>query len=226
MTIREGVTVYAVLRQKGRVSGVWTSAGDISAPVVVNAGNIWGVELLRQIDVNLPITPSRHPMAGLRRPEEIPPHAVVLDMHRNAYLLPRGDITLCGSVAGEDDAVYADPDGYNQGVTRAEIARFHGEAAFRMPRLAAAVPQGGWAGIYDGSADNHPVLDAVPGAEGYYCALGFSGHGFKLSPVFGALMARFIVGGPTAAPALRPFRASRWAENNPIGTQYAAGVLA
>jgi glycine/D-amino acid oxidase-like deaminating enzyme len=227
VTIREGVTVYRVQQEGDRVRGVWTSAGEISAPVVVNAGNIWGVQLLRQVGVDLPIVPSRHPMAALRRPEDARAlHPVVLDMHRNAYLLPRGDITLCGSIAGEDDHVYADPDQYNQGVTRAEIARFHGEAAERMPRLAAAVPQGGWAGIYDGASDSHPVLDAVPGIAGYYCALGFSGHGFKLSPVFGKLMARLIVGGPRAVPELRPFRATRWAEGQPIGTQYAAGVLA
>ncbi len=228
VTIREGIEVREVLQDGDRVRGVRTSAGEIAAPVVVNAGNIWGVALLRQGGLDLPITPSRHPMAALRRPDDArTPHTVVLDMHRDTYLLPHaGDVTLCGSIAGEDDTVYADPETYNQGVTRAEVQRFHAEGAYRMPALARSVAQGGWAGIYDGSADNHPVLDAVPGIEGYYCAVGFSGHGFKLSPVFGALMARLITGGPVAAPALHPFRATRWAENDPIGTQYAAGVLA
>ena len=228
VTIREGVEVRGVLRDGNRLRGVRTSVGDFAAPVVVNAGNIWGVALLRQAGLDLPITPSRHPMAALRRPDDArAPHAVVLDMHRNVYLLPHaGDVTLCGSIAGEDDTVYADPDAYNQGVTRAEIERFRMEGAYRMPALARSVAQGGWAGIYDGSADNHPILDGVPGIEGYYCAVGFSGHGFKLSPVVGALMAKLIAGGPSAAPALRPFRATRWAEGDPIGTQYTAGVLA
>lgn len=227
VTIREGVEVLDVLHDGDCVRGVRTSAGEISAPIVVNAGNIWGVGLLRQMGIDLPITPSRHPMAALRRPEDASAnHPVVLDMHRNAYLLPRGDITLCGSISGEDDTIYADPDTYNQGVTRAEIARFHAEGAHRMPVLARSVVQGGWAGIYDGSADGHPILDAVPGVEGYYCALGFSGHGFKLSPVFGALMAKFITGSPHAAPELHRFRATRWAENDPIGTHYTASVLA
>jgi len=228
VTIREGVAVLEVLHDGDRVRGVRTNAGEIAAPVVVNAGNIWGVALLRQVGLDLPIAPSRHPMAALRRPDDArAPHAVVLDMHRNAYLLPHaGDVTLCGSLAGEDDTIYADPQTYNQGVTRAEIERFQAEGAYRMPALARSVAQGGWAGIYDGSADNHPVLDAVPGIAGYYCAVGFSGHGFKLSPVFGALMAKLITGGPAAAPALYPFRATRWAEKDPIGTQYAAGVLA
>ncbi|MDQ6603493.1 MAG: FAD-binding oxidoreductase [Chloroflexota bacterium] len=228
VTIREGVEVLEVLREGDRAHGVRTNAGEIAAPIVVNAGNIWGVALLRQVGLDLPIAPSRHPMAALRRPDDArAPHAVILDMHRNAYLLPHaGDVTLCGSIAGEDDAVYADPNTYNQGVTRAEIERFQAEGAYRLPALARSVAQGGWAGIYDGSADHHPVLDAVPGIEGYYCAVGFSGHGFKLSPVFGALMANLITDGPQAAPALYPFRATRWAENDPIGTQYTAGVLA
>jgi sarcosine oxidase, subunit beta len=228
VTIREGVEALAVLHAHGRVRSVRTSAGEIAAPVVVNAGNIWGVALLRQAGLDLPIAPSRHPMAALRRPDDASaPHAVMLDMHRNTYLLPHaGDVTLCGSIAGEDDTIYADPETYNRGVTRAEIERFQTEGAARMPALARSVAQGGWAGIYDSSADNHPVLDAVPGIAGYYCAVGFSGHGFKLSPVFGALMAALITGGTAAAPALHPFRATRWAENDPIGTQYAAGVLA
>ena len=164
VTVREGIEVLDVLHESDRVRGVRTSAGEISAPIVVNAGNIWGVRLLRQMGIDLPITPSRHPMAALRRPEDARAnHPVVLDMHRNAYLLPRGEITLCGSIAGEDDTIHADPDTYNQGVTRAEIARFHAEGAYRMPALARSVAQGGWAGIYDSSADSHPVLDAVPG---------------------------------------------------------------
>ena len=131
VTIREGVEVLDVLHEHDRVRGVRTSAGEIAAPVVVNAGNIWGVALLRQAGLDLPIAPSRHPMAALRRPDDASaPHTVVLDMHRNAYLLPHaGDVTLCGSIAGEDDTVYADPETYNRGVTRAEIERFQAEAA-------------------------------------------------------------------------------------------------
>ncbi len=227
-TIREGVTVRDVLHTNGRVTGVATDAGDIHAPIVVNAANIWGAALLQQVGVALPLVPSRHPMAALRRPADFGAvHPVVLDMCRNTYLLPRwGAITLVGSLAGEDDHVHTDPDGYEPGVSHAEIARFHAEGATRMPALARAVIQGGFAGIYDGTADAHPVLDAVPGVDGYYCALGFSGHGFKLSPVFGALLARRIIGGTDAAPELHPLRYARFAEGDTIGTQYTAGVLA
>lgn len=227
-TIREGVTVTTILHGGGRIVGVETTEGELHAPVVVNAANVWGVALLRQVGVELAITPSRHPMAALRRPDDFGPvHPIVLDMHRNTYLRPHaGEVTLVGSLSGDDDHLFADPDTFEPGVSRAEIARFRREGAVRLPALAGAIAQGGWAGIYDGTADAHPVLDAVPGVDGYYCALGFSGHGFKLSPVFGALLARRIVGGPDAAPELHPLRLARFAEGDLVTTQYPAGVLA
>ncbi len=232
VSIREGVEVTDVRTSGGRVVGVTTATGAagaaIDAPVVVVAAGVWGLPLLARAGLDLPITPSRHPMAALRRPPGFgPAHTVILDMARAIYLRPHaGEVTLVGSLAGEDDRLPADPDAYEPGVSRAEIARFAQEGARRVPALAGAVVQGGWAGLYDGSADAHPILDAVPGVAGYYCAMGFSGHGFKLAPAFGRLLAARIVGGPDAAPELRPLRATRFAEGAALGTQYTASVLA
>ena len=50
-------------------------------------------------------------------------------------------------------------------------------------------------GLFTTTPDWHPILDAVPGIEGLYCAVGFSGHGFKLSPMIGVTMAELIVEG-------------------------------
>ncbi len=235
VTIREGATVTDVRHASGRVRGVTVVSGatgatveTVDAPIVVNAANIWGVGLLRRAGLELPIIATRHPMAALRRPEGFgPAHTVILDMARATYLLPRGDDTsLVGSINGADDAITADPDTYAPGVSRAEIAHFTTEGVRRVPALAGAVAQGGWAGLYDSSADAHPVLDEVPGIAGYYCAVGFSGHGFKLSPVFGQLLAARIIAGPDAAPALAPLRATRFADGTALDTRYTAGVLA
>jgi sarcosine oxidase subunit beta len=85
-----------------------------------------------------------------------------------------------------------------------------------MPSLARGTWLGGWAGIYDDSIDAHPIVDAVPGADGLYCALGMSGNCFKLSPVIGDLLAARIVGGSGAAPELDLFRFDRFAEGDSI----------
>jgi len=51
-----------------------------------------------------------------------------------------------------------------------------------------------WAGLYKITPDAHPILVTVPGVEGYYQAVGFSGHGFMLSPIVGRLLSEMIVG--------------------------------
>jgi hypothetical protein len=58
--------------------------------------------------------------------------------------------------------------------------------------------------------DWQPVLGPAPGVEGLYLALGFSGHGFKLAPSVGALLAQLITTGE--APELHAYRPTRFAE--------------
>ena len=53
---------------------------------------------------------------------------------------------------------------------------------------------GGYAALYMvNTTDWHPILDGI-GPEGYFLANGFSGHGFKLGPSIGSLIARMMTG--------------------------------
>jgi sarcosine oxidase subunit beta len=45
-----------------------------------------------------------------------------------------------------------------------------------------------------------PVIGASPNASGCYHAFGFSGHGFQLVPVVGAILTDLIVHGSTHRP--------------------------
>src|SRR5205807_2542197 len=135
-------------------------------------------------------------------------HAVALDMTRNIYLRPDiGGVTLVGST--EDVLTASDPDNYAQGLTEQEIAHFRVAAGECLPALTRAVPRGGWAGIYDDSVDNHPILDRLVAYEGLYCAAGFSGHGFKLSPTIGQWMAHYILTSQKPAD-MEPFAYDRF----------------
>ncbi|GAC1347675.1 MAG: FAD-binding oxidoreductase [Ktedonobacteraceae bacterium] len=226
-TIREGVTVTHILQQNGRVTGVRTVAGDIHASMVVLAANVWSRRLAQGIGIALPITPTRHPMLALRRPDDFAGrqsmHVVVLDITRNIYLRPDlGGITLVGST--EDVLAASDPDHYAQGLSEEEITHFRIMAGGTMPALARAVPRGGWAGIYDDMPDYHPILDSLSDYEGLYCALGFSGHGFKLSPLVGQWMAHYILTGEKPAD-MEPFAFDRFARGEEIRPRYSSGVL-
>ena len=73
-----------------------------------------------------------------------------------------------------------------------------------------AQARGGWAGAYDVTPDSYPILDRV-GPDGLFVAVGFSGHGFKLSPEVGRLLAEYMATGKRPEP-LVPLRASRFVE--------------
>lgn len=227
VSIREFVAVTQILTAGGRVTGVRTSPGDVHAPVVVLAANVWSVGLAQSLGISLPIMPTRHPMVALRRPDDFGGrmglHAVGLDLARQVYLRPDiGGVTLVGST--ENVLVSSDPDMYAQGLSEQEIAHFRMMAAGSMPVLARAVPRGGWAGIYDDTPDYHPILDRLPGYEGLYCAAGFSGHGFKLSPVVGQWMAQFVLTGKKPED-IQHFAFDRFATGKEIRPRYSSGVL-
>ena len=226
-TIFEGTAVTQILTQDGRVLGVQTRQGDIHAPVVVLAANVWSVPLALTLGIALPITPTRHPMLALRRPNDFGGreqlHAVALDLRYDIYLRPDiGGMTLVGSTT--DVLTASDPDHYAQGLSEEEIAHFWAMGARSLPALARAVPRGGWAGIYDDSVDNHPILDRFVAYDGLYCASGFSGHGFKLSPLVGQWMAQLILTGEKPAD-MEHFAFDRFARGKQIRPRYPSGVL-
>jgi len=226
-TLYEGVAVTRILTSGERVTGVETDQGSFAAPVIVLAANVWSVGLARQIGIALPITPTRHPMLALRRPDDAGGHsgwhAVCLDMTHAIYMRPEvGGVTLVGST--EEVTRASDPDAYQQGLTEEEIAHFRAKGSIYLPALARAVPRGGWAGIYDDTPDAHPILGRLAMYDGLYCAAGFSGHGFKLSPIVGQWMAHLITTGETPDD-MRPFAFERFEKNELISLRYPSGVL-
>jgi glycine/D-amino acid oxidase-like deaminating enzyme len=225
--IREGVTVTHILKQNGQVTGVRTVEGDIRAPKVVLAANVWSGRLAQGIGISLPIVPTRHPMVVLRRPNDFGGrqgyHAVGLDLTRQIYLRPDvGGVTLVGST--EDVLTASDPDHYAQGLSEEEIRHFRTMSGGSIPALARAVPRGGWAGIYDDTPDYHPILDQFGACEGLYGAVGFSGHGFKLSPVVGQWIAQFVLTGQKPDD-MQHFAYERFAEGKEVHPRYSSGVL-
>jgi len=72
--------------------------------------------------------------------------------------------------------------------------------------------------------DWNPVLGALPGVEGLFVAYGFSGHGFKLSPIVGRLVAQQVLGLPTDYP-LEPYALARFASGRLLSGRYGTGAV-
>ncbi len=207
-----------------RVRAVVTDQGRVETPIAVVAAGPWSKIELAKVGVDAPLVPVRHQVALLTRPlDRIPDHPIVGDIAQSLSFRPDGSsMTMLG--VGEDEV--ADVDSYNQGVEMSGIADALGRMARRMPGMADSYVRGGWAGLFTTTPDWHPILDRVPGIEGLYCAVGFSGHGFKLSPMIGLAMAELIAQGRATSIDISPLRFTRFAEGDLLSSSFRYRVLA
>ncbi len=208
----------------GRVRAVMTPEGRVETEVVVVAAGPWSGKELAKIGIDLPLSPVRHQVASLTRPVDVlPHHPTVGDIAQSFSFRPDGSaMTLMGF--GDDEEVEVDT--YNQGVDMDVAADAMAKLARRMPAMADSYYRGGWSGLFTTTPDWHPILDRVPGIEGLYCAVGFSGHGFKLSPMIGRTMAELIVQGQASSIDITPLRYTRFAEGDLLSSSYRYRVLA
>ena len=223
-TVQMQAEVVSLQVEDGRVTGVVTSQGTVETNTVVVAAGPWAPKLLGPLGFDIPLEPVRHQVVQIQRPWDIlPHHPAVADIANKASFRPDGDqFTLIG--VGEDEIV--DADSFNPAVDFEPAAQAFERVAQRMPALGQGYFRGGWAGLFTVTPDWHPVLDRVEGAEGVYCAVGFSGHGFKLAPMIGTVMAELVTEGQAASVDITPLRVSRFREGDLVRSSYRYSVLA
>ena len=224
--VLEDAEVLAVLTQGGHVTGVRTTKGEIHAPRVVNAAGLWGARIGAMVGLEIPITVCRHKISIVTWPEAARrPHPMVYDFVTNIYTRPElGEHILVGGLDAEESHDVADPDRYKEGVSLDESTEALARVSRRFPVLEDGRIARGYAGCFDVTPDWHPILDRV-GPEGSYVAVGFSGHGFKLSPAVGDMMAALVTEGPGAHPDLPAFRLSRFTEGKLIRGTYGDWIM-
>ncbi len=202
------------LRLEGdRVAAVVTAARDeIATRVVVNAAGLWCREIAAMAGVTLPIVVGRHPVFIVERgPAFGTPHPVYLDLASGTFLRPEtGGLTLTGFLDADEPSHPMDPEALGGEVAFDEVARIMERASWCIPALESARYQRGYAGAFDISPDWMPILDETA-VRGLYVAVGMSGHGFKLSPAVGRLMADRILDGRSTLADLAAFRLDRFA---------------
>ena len=217
--IEQGVEVVAIRSSAGRVTGVDTASGDrIDAPAIVNAAGLWSGAVARMAGITLPIVVGRHPVFVVERDASFGgPHLVYLDLAGGSYARPEtGGLTLTGSLTDDETRHPMEPELLGADVGLDEAAEVLERTGRAIPRLAEARYRRGWAGAFDITPDWMPILDESP-LRGFWIAAGMSGHGFKLSPAVGEMMAALITeSAPPVDPA--PFAFGRFAAQRPSGT--------
>ena len=217
--IEQGVEVVGIRTVGDRVVGVDTAGGDgIDARVVVNAAGLWSPLVARLAGVELPIIIGRHPVFVVERDAAFGrPHLVYLDLAGGSYARPEtGGLTLTGSLTDDETQHPMEPETLGADVSLAEATEVLERTARAIPRLADARYRRGWAGAFDITPDWMPILDESP-VRGFWIAAGMSGHGFKLSPAVGEMMAALITGTTPPVDAA-PFALSRFTATAPSGT--------
>jgi len=225
--IEQGVEVVAVRRQGHRVTGVDTKAGDrIDAPIVVNAAGLWAPHVATLAGIELPIVVGRHPVFIVERDAAVgPAHPVYLDLAGGSYVRAEtGGLTITGSLTDDEAQHPVDPGRLGGEVGFDEAEAVLARTARAIPRLAEARFVRGYVGAFDITPDWMPIVDESPVA-GFWIVAGMSGHGFKLSPAVGEVVAALLTGSrPPVSPA--PFRLERFGESTGPSGGFVSSYLA
>ncbi len=226
--IRLGVEVREIVKQGGKIVGVETNEGRYNSARVILATGPWAAQLGKELGVKLPVQACRTQVALYRRPPDFGRRAAIYaDFVQGLYFKPtHGEMIHAGSLAGEEkDNPVDDPDAYNEAADGPWLPQVRQRLSRRYPAMHRSYGRGGYGALYAITPDWHPILDKLTGLEGGYCAVGFSGHGFKMSPIVGQLMAELIVDGQAKSLDIAPLRLARFDENDPVKTPYSYGVM-
>ena len=148
------------------------------------------------IGVSFPYVISRHKVITLKIDQ---PYAIDWPIIKDLttpdkiYFRPEtGGVVLVGT--GDHGDPIEDPDTFTDIIASDHITRIDALITNHMPAFDKAEYLAGWTGLYDITPDWNPIVGPIPGYEGLFVAVGFSGHGFKLAPTIGETLTQTVLG--------------------------------
>ena len=220
--VRQGCEVAGLLLAGDKVTGVRLADGsEVSAGTVVVATGVWTKPFLEPYGIDVPIRVVREQIVMINPGVEIGAVPVFSDLVSLQYIRPElGGEVLFGNSDLSDVSV-ADPDSYLNRADDAFIDLTVDKVGTRFPGFTDAAISSSYAGCYDVTPDWNPVISRTD-VDGLMVTAGFSGHGFKIAPAVGRLVADLIVDGRSADPRIPEsnFRLSRFAEDDPLKSPY------
>jgi sarcosine oxidase, subunit beta len=222
----EGVAVTGLQLSGAGVCGVQTERGPVQARCVISLQNIWATELQAWTGQAVPLLAERHRVLALAGPAPYTPAMPVFkDLASPGLLYARSyggtQMLVSEGTAGE---VLDAPDLNPGDVSMDLVAHIGEQVAQRFPGWDEAGLASSWTGVYDVTPDWNPVLGALPGLPGLLVGFGFSGHGFKLSPAIGRVLAQAALELPTDVD-LAPYAWQRFAQGRLLRGRYGLGAV-
>jgi glycine/D-amino acid oxidase-like deaminating enzyme len=198
--------VTGILRHGDRVVGVETTAGSISAKIVVDAAGAWARSVAQSAGITVPIQPIRHqlmitePIDGV---ESRQPISRVIDA--NVYIRPeKGGLMLGGY---EPDPLPIDastlPETFQISDMPLDPGSLRGLAEMvktQFPVFQDAPVREFRGGLPTMTADGNHIVGQVPGLDGFYVATGCCVGGLSIAPAIGQCLAELILDGVPSLP--------------------------
>ncbi|GAA1121753.1 FAD-dependent oxidoreductase [Citricoccus alkalitolerans] len=213
--IHQHTEVTGIDVDNGRVTGVRTHRGDISAGTVINCTAGWSTTISEMAGVFMPVTTS--PLqAAVTEPVKPFLHTVVVSGTLHVYVsqTDRGELVFGASV-----------DPFTSYSTRGSLAFAEGLAGNvlrLMPALSGMRLLRQWAGLCDMTPDYSPIMGTTP-VEGFLVDVGWGTYGFKAGPVAGEAMAECVATGKMPE-IIADFGLDRFASGRLVGEKGAAAV--
>jgi sarcosine oxidase subunit beta len=214
---RRGVEIHTLtpvtaIEPAGGGFRLTTPKGTLRAARVIDAAGAWSPEVARLVGLELPTWPVRHEILSSEPLKPfLKPMVSVIDTGLYFSQSLRGEIV--GGVTLPEPAA---PGGTHRVQLGSRLEFLEAMAAGlveAMPRLGDVKVVRQWAGPYDLTPDNSPIVGEAPTVPGFFLCSGFVGHGFMMAPVVAKHYAVHLTGGPTH-PFFHKWRLQRFAEGD------------
>ncbi len=193
--IREHAPVTAIEHDGTRFHLRTESGIEVSAATLVNVAGAWGHEIAAQFGERVPEDVTAPNMCVTEPlPYFMVPNFGVCGGGFYVRQIPRGNVIFGG---GRGIADRERLRAYPVAASSLDSAR---QTIALVPRLRHAQIIRTWTGIEGIMPDDIPVIGPSRTTPGLFHAFGFSGHGFQLGPVMGAVLTELILDGTTPTP--------------------------
>lgn len=216
VNVLEHTPVTAIHVRHNRVEGVSTGQEKISTPIVVNATGAYAALTARLAGImNLPVWPLKRQLYQTEHfddlPQDIP---MIVDASTGFHFRRRdGGITLTMPLPVSASQITRNrqlaPDAFDLTLDATLWPLLQQAIQRRCPALTQARLRHAWAGLYEMTPDDHPLLGQTE-IEGFLCGCGFAGHGFMHSPKSARLLAESILDPHHSSPELELFSPARF----------------
>ncbi|MCX7623958.1 MAG: FAD-binding oxidoreductase [Thermomicrobium sp.] len=189
----------------GRLRAVRTPDGPIACGTAILCTGPYTGEVGKRAGLDLPILPYRRMSFVTDRFDLVPKTVpMTIEFETSLYFHPEGDGFLFG-MANPDE-----PPGFDKTVDAEWMQRTVEALCRRAPVFEQARIRRGWAGFYEITPDDNPLIGWIEDVEGLAVAAGFSGHGFMHGPAVGRCLAELLLDGESRSVDISAFAPSRF----------------